>query len=130
VPARRALARFNRRYANRLVGPVLTRMPGFGAILHRGRRSGRTYRTPVKLFRQDERYVVSLPYGPDCDWVKNVLAAGGCRLVTRGRQFELVDPQVYVDREQLLIPAPIRAVLRRIGAIEFLALRTVDQEKC
>jgi len=119
---RRRLARFNRQVANRVVGPVLTRMPGFGAVLHRGRRSGRQYRTPVKLFRRGDGYVVSLPYGRDSDWVKNVLAAGGCLLVTRGRQLELVDPQVYVDREQQSIPAPIRAVLKRVGAIEFLAL--------
>ena len=120
---RRRLARFNRLVANRMVGPVLTRMPGFGAIVHRGRRSGRQYRTPVKLFRRGEGYVVSLPYGRDSDWVKNVLAAGGCQLVTRGRRLDLVAPQVYVDREQHAIPAPIRAVLKRVGAIEFLALQ-------
>jgi deazaflavin-dependent oxidoreductase (nitroreductase family) len=119
---RRRLARFNRQVANRVVGPVLTRMPGFGAVLHRGRRSGRQYRTPVKLFRRGDGYLVSLPYGQDSDWVKNVLAAGGCHLVTRGRQLELVDPQVYVDLEQQSIPAPIRAVLKRVGAVEFLAL--------
>ena len=29
-------------------------------------------------------YLLALTYGPDSDWVKNVLAAGGCELVTRG----------------------------------------------
>ena len=119
---RRRAARFNRTVANKLVGPVLTRMPGFGAVHHVGRRSGREYRTPVKLFRDGDTYLVSLPYGSESDWVKNVIAAGGCELQTRGRRVQLIGPQVFIDREQRMVPAPIRAVLKRVGAVEFLAL--------
>lgn len=70
----RRLARFNRTFANRFVGPVLTRMPGFGAVVHTGRKSGRAYRTPVKVFKRGPHYVMSLPYGPQSDWVRNTLA--------------------------------------------------------
>ena len=119
---RRRLARFNRVVANRIVGPTLTRMPGFGALLHTGRKSGRRYRTPVKLFRHNGRYWIALPYGRDSDWVKNVIAAGRCELLTRGRRLELTAPRVHVDTEQRMIPAPIRAVLRRVGTVEFLVL--------
>src|SRR5262249_2344343 len=87
-----------------------------------GRRSGREYRTPVKVFRRGDSYVVSLPYGSDSDWVKNVLAAGGCDLVTRGRRLQLVNPTVYVDEEQAVVPAFIRVALKRVNATEFLAL--------
>ena len=122
MDTRRTLARFNRLVANKMVGPVLIRMPGFGAIHHRGRRSGRDYRTPVKLFRSGDSYLVSLPYGSESDWVKNVIAAGGCELQTRGRHVILTGPRVFVDREQRAVPAPIRAVLRRVGAVEFLSM--------
>ncbi|MBC6456910.1 nitroreductase family deazaflavin-dependent oxidoreductase [Actinomadura sp. HBU206391] len=119
----RRLARFNRMFANRIVGRVIPRLPGFGAVHHRGRRSGREYRTPVKVFRRGDLYVLSLPYGSDSDWVKNVLAAGGCDLMTRGRRVPLVEPRLYVDDEQAEIPALIRRVLIRINATDFLALR-------
>src|SRR5438552_1670402 len=122
---RRRLARFNRRFANKVVGPVLSRTPGFGAIYHVGRRSGRPYRTPVKLFRRGDGYIVCLPYGSDSDWVKNVVAAGGCVLSTRGRRVRLGAPRIYVDRVQAEVPRPIRAVLRRVDAVEFLSLQPV-----
>jgi deazaflavin-dependent oxidoreductase (nitroreductase family) len=53
-------------------------------VVHRGRRSGRRYRTPVLAFRVDDGYVVALFYGADRDWVRNVLAAGGCTLSGAG----------------------------------------------
>jgi hypothetical protein len=61
MPISRRVARFNRSFANHIVGPVLTRLPGFGMVVHRGRRSGRQYRTPVKVFRRGDDYVITLP---------------------------------------------------------------------
>lgn len=122
----RRLARFNRTFANRFVGPVLWRMPGFGAVIHRGRKSGREYRTPVKVFRNGSHYVMSLPYGPDSDWVRNVKAAGGCELLTRGRRVPLAEPRVFVDREQKNIPAPLRPLLRRFKAFDFIELSPAE----
>lgn len=124
-PLRRRLARFNRRFANRVVGPVLTRLPGFGAVLHRGRTSGRTYRTPVKVFRNGPYYVISLPYGPQSDWVRNTLAHDGCELHTLGRRIQLAQPRVFVDEHQSVLPAPLRPVLRRFKAFDFIELRPV-----
>jgi hypothetical protein len=54
------------------------RMPGLGVIVPRARRSGRRYQTPVNVFSAADGYVIALTYGPDTDWVKNVVAAGGC----------------------------------------------------
>lgn len=122
----RRLARFNRVVANRIVGRIFPRLPGFGAVHHRGRKSGRLYRTPVKVFRRDGDYVLSLPYGRESDWVRNVLAAGGCELLTGGRRVALVEPRLFVDTEQAGIPAPIRAALRRIRAFDFVELKPAD----
>ena len=122
MPIPRRVARFNRRVANRFVGPVLSRMPGFGRVHHRGRKSGRVYSTPVKLFRRGQDIVVTLPYGPGSDWVKNVLAAGGCEITTRGHRVYLDNPVVFTDDGRTAMPALTRAVLSRVGATEFLAL--------
>ncbi|WP_166354875.1 nitroreductase family deazaflavin-dependent oxidoreductase [Phytoactinopolyspora limicola] len=123
---RRRLARFNRIVGNRLVGPAIARLPGFGMLYHRGRRSGHQYRTPVKVFRRGGEFVFSLPYGADADWVKNVLAAGECDLMTRHRRLRLVEPRVYQAARELVIPAPIRLILRQVNATEYLALRSAD----
>ncbi|SCF06599.1 hypothetical protein GA0070607_5111 [Micromonospora coriariae] len=69
----RRLARFNRVVTNRVTGPLAGRLPGFGVIIHRGRRSGRVYRTPINIFRTSGGYVAALTYG-FTDWARNVLA--------------------------------------------------------
>jgi deazaflavin-dependent oxidoreductase (nitroreductase family) len=122
VPLPRCLARFNTRVTNRLTGRVAGRMPGFGVVTHAGRRSGRLYRTPVNVFRRGERYVFALTYGPDADWVRNVLAAGGCLLETRGGAVDLRHPERFSDPTRHLVPLPVRWALRLLRLDEFLAL--------
>lgn len=126
MPVSRRVARFNRLVANHFVGPVLSRMPGFGRVHHRGRRSGRPYTTPVKLFRRGGDIVITLPYGPGSDWVRNVLAAGGCEITTRGRRIRVTDPTVFRDDGTTRMPALTRRILSRVDATEFLALTPVD----
>jgi deazaflavin-dependent oxidoreductase (nitroreductase family) len=119
----RRMARFNRHVTNRLTGPFAARLPGFGVVVHRGRRSGRSYRTPVNVFRRTGGYVVALTYGPDAQWVRNVLAEGGCELVTRGRRVALESPELRRDERQRLVPAPVRPILRFMRVRDFLWLR-------
>jgi hypothetical protein len=53
------------------------RLPEFAAVHHRGRKSGHRHRTPVNIFAGPDGRVAALTYGPDCDRVRNVIAAGG-----------------------------------------------------
>ena len=78
----RAVGRWNKAGLNRVTRHIAPWLPGFGVVVHRGRRSGRRYRTPVNVFATADGYRFALTYGPDTDWVRNVLAAGG--LVTVG----------------------------------------------
>ena len=117
------LARFNRGVTNRVSRPVAGRLPGFAIVRHRGRRSGRFYRTPVNLFRRDGSVVIALTYGPDRDWVRNVMAAGECEVETRGRVLQLKDPRLVTDPRRGLVPAPVRPILGAIGVTQFLVLR-------
>jgi deazaflavin-dependent oxidoreductase (nitroreductase family) len=126
---RRRAARFNRLIGNRIAGRVLPLLPGFGAVCHRGRRSGRAYRTPVKVFRDADTYLMSLPYGRESDWVRNVIAAGGCELETAGRRVRLTEPRVFVDRQLAIVPGPLRAPLRWLRAFEFIKLRTAARPR-
>ena len=118
----RRMAAFNRLATNRVLGEVAPRLPGFGVIVHVGRRSGRRYRTPVNVFRTPTGYLLALTYGSGAEWVRNVLTAGGCELVTRGATVRLTAPRLYRDERGAGLPAPVRAVLRLAGVSEFLAL--------
>ena len=100
MPLPRTLARWNKVGLNRVTKHVAPWMPGFGVVAHAGRRSGRRYQTPVNVFPAGGGYLLALTYGPDSDWVKNVLAAGGCELVTRGRTVRLVSPQLVHDENR------------------------------
>lgn len=119
----RAVARLNRVGFNRVIRPVAGRIGGFGVVEHVGRKSGRAFRTPVNVFRTAAGYVIALTYGPDADWVRNVLAAGGCVLETRGKRIPLGSPRLYRDEGRSVLPAVPRRIVRLIGVDEFLELR-------
>ncbi|HVQ95047.1 MAG TPA: nitroreductase family deazaflavin-dependent oxidoreductase [Mycobacteriales bacterium] len=121
----RAVARVNRRVTNRLLGPLAARAPGFGVVTHTGRRSRRRYRTPVSVFATSGGYVIALTYGKDTDWVRNVVAAGGCELEIRGRQVQVTAPRLVHDETRGQVPAPVRPILRLIGVTDFLHLSAV-----
>ena len=67
---------------------------GTSVVRHVGRRSGRTYETPVIAAQHDDSFVIALPYGKRTDWLKNVLAKGSATIVTSGRTYEVDRPEV------------------------------------
>src|SRR3569833_2968856 len=64
------VARFNRVATNQVLKHVAGWAPGFAMVVHKGRKSGREFRTPVNVFRSKDGFVVALTYGPGADWVK------------------------------------------------------------
>ena len=122
MPLPRRLARFNRRVTNRLARHVAGWAPTLALLTHIGRRSGRKYETPVNVFHVDNRYVFALTYG-ESEWVKNVVAAGGCVIRTRRRDVWLSHPQRMTDPSRHWIPIPFRWVLALIHVEDFLVLR-------
>ena len=122
MPAPRWLARFNRHVTNRVTKVFVTRSRAFGVVIHRGRRSGRSYRTPVNVFPQRDGYVIALTYGPDADWVRNVMAAGQCELETRGKVVSLYAPHVVHDEQRRLMPSLVRIMLGVAHVHDFMVL--------
>jgi deazaflavin-dependent oxidoreductase (nitroreductase family) len=114
------------RFVDPVLLPMAGKLPAFGIVSHRGRRSGRTYETPVNAFRRGDHYLFVLTYGSDVDWVKNIRAAGRCTLRTRGRVVELVEPELITDPELALAPRFVRFVENRLaGVTEVLRMRPV-----
>jgi deazaflavin-dependent oxidoreductase (nitroreductase family) len=119
VPLSQRLAKVNRAFTNHVTMPFAARLPGFGVIVHHGRKTGRQYRTPVNAFRRPGGYVFALTYGRG-DWVANVLHAGGVTLLTRGRTHELVNPVVVRDVLHPEFPAPVALILKWLDVDESL----------
>ena len=88
--------------------------------MHRGRRSGREYRTPVAVFKRSGGYAIALTYGPGAEWVRNVLAAGGAVLEQGDRRTRLTNPRVAVDPDRRFVPPWVRVPLRLLDADAFL----------
>ena len=125
MPLPASLARFNKKVTNRITTPFARHLPGFGIVVHQGRRSGRTYRNPVSVFHRSGGYAFALTYGRDPDWVRNVLAAGSAHLVTRGHERALTNPRIVNDPTRSAVPAAVRPVLRAISVDDFLLADTV-----
>jgi deazaflavin-dependent oxidoreductase (nitroreductase family) len=114
------------RFGTRLTTPLAGRryFPLWAVLHHRGRRSGREYFVPIGVRATSEGYFIGLPFGERTQWVHNVMAAGGCTLRWRGREFVLVDPAlVGPDVATSAFPLVLRWMLRVARVELFLRLR-------
>ena len=112
------LARFNRHVTNPIQRMWAGWLPPFGIVEHVGRRSGKSYRTPVNVFSADvdgkPGVAIVLTYGPDRDWLKN-LKAGGGRMRRNGKTFGIADPKVVTTAEAAEhVTAGARPVVARL----------------
>ena len=105
----RRVARFNRLINNPIQGVYAWLLPPWAVIVHRGRRSGRQYQTPVLAFKSDGSIVITLLYGEESEWLRNLRAAGGGYLIRGGRTLSVGEPRLIdtSDAGQLgLSPLP------------------------
>ena len=90
-----------------LINPLILALAGtrllplYGVIYHRGRRSGKTYRTPVVVRPTSDGFVIPMPWGEGTDWLRNMRAAGGCDIRWKGRMYAMDSPDV-MDSERAL----------------------------
>jgi deazaflavin-dependent oxidoreductase (nitroreductase family) len=124
MPLPHWLTRVNLAATNRLTLPLAGWLPWFGVLEHVGRRSGVVRRTPLNVFASGEgRWVVALTYGPGVQWLRNIEAAGECRMLIRGRWLRLVEPRRVRDPRRQRVPAPVRAALWVLRVDWFVELR-------
>lgn len=99
-------------------------------LTHVGRRSGRSYQTPVGAYAYGDGFVLSLIHGrTQSDWCRNVTAAGSCTLTWKGHTYELERPEVVSAHEVMQRTWPVgeRMLFRLIGLREFLWLRLASE---
>jgi deazaflavin-dependent oxidoreductase (nitroreductase family) len=96
-------------------------------VHHIGRASGRAYATPIEAIPVEDGFVVSLPYGMQSDWLRNVLAAGGGTVERDGVRHTVTDPQVVPITE--FLPAfPDLRTLRLFNVTHCLHVRRADAD--
>ena len=95
-----------------------------------GRRSGRTYETPLGAAAYGDGFVLSLAYGPGTDWCRNVMAAGRGTLVWKGQTYQLERPEI-ISGPNVLHAWPMweRLALRAAGIQEFLWLHRPPRQE-
>ena len=119
----RFLLPFTIKVINPITRPFVGVLPGFALLTHVGRTSGRTYHTPINVFRRGDHYVFALTYGSDVQWLKNILAAGSVEMRTRGRDVHLVEPELIIDPDLRLMPLPLRIAGKLNRVTELLRMR-------
>jgi deazaflavin-dependent oxidoreductase (nitroreductase family) len=107
----RRVARFNRAVNNPIQRQYAWLVPPWVIVVHRGRRSGRLYRTPVNAYKKGRTLAVVVLYGGESDWVRNVLAGGG-QVVRAGRTYELINPRLVAPAEADGVSAAARQLGR------------------
>jgi deazaflavin-dependent oxidoreductase (nitroreductase family) len=110
-----------------ILNPIVLRIAGplaISVVQHIGRRTGRSYQTPVFAEQTSDGFIVGLIYGADTDWCRNVLAARGAVLVYHGHELRLVNPSVIDPAAaRAVLPLGIWLIHRMLGTSGFLTLR-------
>lgn len=118
-----ALTRVFNRFSILVAGTRV--FPLYGVIEHRGRRSGKVFRTPVVVKPTDDGFIVPMPYGERTDWYRNLLAAGGGVIRWNGREYQVHEPEVIRDAPTTApsFNAFERAMMRRFDINRAVHLR-------
>jgi deazaflavin-dependent oxidoreductase (nitroreductase family) len=93
--------------------------PLFAVMHHRGRKSGAEYATPVAVIPTPSKDIllIGLPWGPDTNWGRNVVAAGGATVTWKGRDHAVSEPRIIEGTEAAGLVKPFfRFVIRRFPA--------------
>ena len=110
----RRLTQVTRPLAMRSAG---TEKSSTSIVRHVGRRSGRTFETPVVAVEHDDGFLIALPYGERTDWMKNVVANGEASVVSHGRKYRVDQPQVIPMAEATRYFGPKEQKLHRRFAV-------------
>jgi deazaflavin-dependent oxidoreductase (nitroreductase family) len=123
-PVREAARTFNKFVLNPAMLHVAGRKHWYaGIIRHTGRRSGKSYATPVVADRVTDGFIVPLPYGTGVDWLRNVLVAGAATLIVDDKTYDVAEPEI-IDAAAALpqMSARRRRTFARFGIAKFVKL--------
>jgi len=89
MPIPKFIAVINKHVTNKFILLFARWLPPFAIVNHRGRKTGRRYRTPILAFPTETGFVFALTYGRDVDWVRNLVASDSGRLEYKGDEIPI-----------------------------------------
>lgn len=106
------------RATTRMVLPLAGKRwnPVFSIVRHTGRRSGRTFETPVAARRVPGGFVLALAFGSGAHWYRNLVAAGGGTVRWRGVDYGVGPPK----------PIDVESALATFNVVQRAGLRAAD----
>ena len=110
-------------------------------LVHRGRKSGRVFKTPVEVLVDDRagaEFIVAPMWGKDSDWYRNVVAGGLVEVHARGealevewRELDEAERRPAMDAYREAHPIYSRIILRmlvRVNGLEGDPKQAVQRE--
>jgi deazaflavin-dependent oxidoreductase (nitroreductase family) len=90
--------------------------PVFSVVRHTGRRSGKTFETPVAARRVADGFVLALAFGSGANWYRNLVTADGGVIRWRGVDYAVGAPE----------PIGVEEALATFNAVQRAGLRAAD----
>lgn len=131
-PFRERVRQFNKRTFN----PAVLKIAGstrssYAVIHHVGRRSGRSYSTPIVAEPTADGFVIPLPYGVDVDWLRNVQAAGQCTITLKDNEYKVHEPELIDAQTAMAMVEPKVQRAWRVmgmGTLQFLRVKHLSEK--
>jgi len=85
---------------SRVLNPLVRKLAGkkhmamAAQMHHNGRRSGRSFMTPVGAKLSGVYFLIPLTFGNQSDWCRNVRAAGGATVRCKGADYHVIEPEL------------------------------------
>jgi deazaflavin-dependent oxidoreductase (nitroreductase family) len=101
--------------------------PVFAVVEHRGRRTGRVYKAPVGARRVDGGFVISLAFGAQVNWHRNLIASRGGTVRWKGQTYPVGVPERIDTATALAAFHPIQRAFLRLARIDgYVRVRDVQ----
>jgi deazaflavin-dependent oxidoreductase (nitroreductase family) len=124
---------------SRVLNPLLRKLAGkrhmamAAQMHHTGRRSGRSFLTPVGAKLSGGYFLIPLTFGNQSDWCRNVRAAGGARIRWKGDDYQLMEPELLdtkAARTEIRSTFNLsdRAFIRLMGITQVMRLRLAPHD--
>jgi deazaflavin-dependent oxidoreductase (nitroreductase family) len=113
-----------------IINPLFRHLAGktntwFALVYHVGRKSGKTYQTPIIVRQVDEGFIVALTYGPTASWYQNVLAAKKCKIFWHRKKYAIQAVEMVTQEQGLqAFPPLLRNILKLRAVKDFIVLKT------
>jgi hypothetical protein len=121
----RWLAFIGRRLNPRTLAAAKRGRGPFSFVRHTGRRSGKTFETPLVLGQVPDGFIAELTYGTEVNWYRNIVKSGG-EIGHRGRMYRITAVEEYPREAGLRAFGRVRAVvLRMLRRKDFRLIRAV-----